>query len=157
MMWFEDVQTGVKTDIGTYTFTAEKIIDFARKYDPQSFHLSVEAGEASVFGALIASGWHTVSVWMKLMVASRQMGDDRPGDPPRSGVSPGFEALRWVKPVRAGMTLRYSTQTLEKVDLKSRPHLGLVKSFNEARDEATGALMMSFIGKGFMPKRPKGE
>jgi acyl dehydratase len=155
MMWFEDVEVGAKTDLGTYTFTAEEIIAFAKKYDPQSFHLSEEGGEASVFGGLIASGWHTVSVWMKLMVASTKL-DARKGDPPRSRVSPGFEALRWVMPVRPGMTLSYTTQTIEKVGLKSRPELGLVKGLNEARDE-TGALVMSFIGKGFMPRKPKGE
>ena len=156
MTWFEDVEAGARADLGTYTFTADKIIAFAKKYDPQSFHLSEEGGRASVFGGLIASGWHTVSVWMKLMVASRAFGA-RAGDPPRSGVSPGFEALRWIKPVRAGMTLRYSTQTIEKVELKSRSEYGLVKSLNEARDAETGVLMMSFIGKGFVPKKPKGE
>lgn len=156
MNYFEDIMIGAKTDLGTYTFTTEEIIDFGSKYDPQSFHLSVETGEKSVFDGLIASGWHTVSVWMKLMVASA-LKQTQKGDPPRSGVSPGFEDLRWIKPVYAGMTLRYSTQTIEKVELKSRPELGLVKSLNEARDEKTGALVMRFTGKGFMPRKPKGQ
>lgn len=155
MTWFEDVVIGTKTDLGTWTFKAEDIIAFARKYDPQEFHLSVKGGEDSVFGGLIASGWHTVSVWMKLVVAKRAELEDASGL--RAGVSPGFENLRWIKPVYAGMTLRYSMQTLEKVELKSRPEFGLVKSLNEARDARDGALVMQFTGKGFMPRKPKGE
>ncbi len=151
-MWFEDVVVGTRTDLGTYTFTAGEIIRFAAKYDPQAFHLSVKGGEDSVFGGLIASGWHTVSVWMKLVVARRAEFEDSGGM--RAGVSPGFENLRWVRPVYAGMTLRYSMQTIAKVELKSRPEFGLVKSLNEARDAKDGALVMQFTGKGFMPRKP---
>jgi len=152
-MWFEDVEIGAKTNLGTYTFTAQDIIAFAEKYDPQVFHLSVKGGEESIFGGLIASGWHTVSVWMKLVIAKRA--EDESATGLRAGVSPGFENLRWIKPVYAGMTLRYSMQTLEKVELKSRPEFGLVKSLNEARDVRDGALVMQFTGKGFMPRKPR--
>ena len=80
----------------------------------------------------------------------------RAGALERGGVSPGFEDMRWQRPVRPGMTLSYSTEVIEKVELNSRPELGLVKSCNEGRDE-NGELCFSFIGKGFVPKRPKGE
>lgn len=154
-MWFEDIEIGGKRALGSYTFTEAEMIAFAKKYDPQPIHIDPEAAKKSMFRGLIASGWHTASVWMKLAVASRmtETGDKKLN---RSGVSPGFEDLKWLKPVRPGTTLFYSSEVIEKVDLKSRPTLGLVKSLNEARD-ANGELFMSFIGKGFVARRPKGE
>src|SRR5580698_9366357 len=133
-MWFEDVAIGTKRDLGTYTFTEEEIIAFARKYDPQPFHIDPEAAKHSLFGGLIASGWHTAAVWMKLAIESRKNDAASARPLARSGVSPGFENMRWLKPVRPGMTLRYSLTPIEKVDLKSRPELGLIKNRAEARD-----------------------
>jgi acyl dehydratase len=155
-MWFEDIALGEKRYLGSYTFTEDAMIAFARKYDPQPFHIDPEAAKHSMFGGLIASGWHTAAVWMKLMVASRPSDKSGGSQNSRYSVSPGFEKMRWLKPVRPGMTLRYSTEIVEKIDLKSRPELGLVKSRNEARDEA-GELVLSFIGMGFIARRPKGE
>ncbi|HEY1710391.1 MAG TPA: MaoC family dehydratase [Rhizomicrobium sp.] len=146
--YFEDVEIGAKRIAGSYTFTEAEIIAFAKKYDPQPFHIDPEAAKNGPFGGLVASGWHTVSVWMKVTVANRGAGNTL-----RAGVSPGFEDLRWVKPVRPGTTLIYSSEVIEKVELKSRPQWGLVKSRNEARDES-GALYMSFTGKGFIARRP---
>jgi acyl dehydratase len=154
-MWFEDIEIGAKRALGSYTFSEAEMIAFAKKYDPQLIHIDPEAARKSIFGGLIASGWLTASVWMKLAVASRmtETGDKKLN---RSGVSPGFEDLKWLKPVRPGTTLFYSSEVIEKLDLKSRPTLGLVKSLNEARD-ANGELFMSFIGKGFVIKKPAGE
>jgi acyl dehydratase len=153
-MWFEDVVLGEKRDLGTYTFTEEAIIAFAKKYDPQPFHIDPEAAKHSLFGGIIASGWHTAAVWMKLAMASRKSDAESGRMTARSGVSPGFENMRWLKPVRPGMTLRYSLTPIEKVDLKSRPELGLIKNLAEARDE-TGELVFSFTGKGLMARKPK--
>jgi acyl dehydratase len=154
-MWFEDIEIGAKRALDSYTFTEAEMIAFATKYDPQPIHIDPEAAKKSIFKGLIASGWLTASVWMKLAVASRmtETGDKKLN---RSGVSPGFEDLKWLKPVRPGTTLFYSSEVIEKLDLKSRPTLGLVKSLNEARD-ANGELFMSFIGKGFVIKKPAGE
>jgi acyl dehydratase len=148
--YWEDVELGGKREIGRYTFTEDEIIAFAKKYDPQPFHIDKEAAKHSMFGGLIASGWHTAAVWMKLMIASRS---ERP-QTFRAGVSPGFEDMQWLKPVRPGMTLTYSTETTEKVELRSRPEFGIVKSRNEARDE-NGELVFRFTGKGFVQRRPK--
>lgn len=148
--WFEDIEIGARRELGAHTFTQDEIITFAKKYDPQVFHIDPEAAKHSMFGGLIASGWHTAGMWMRLVI------DAEAGALNRGGVSPGFEDMRWQKPVRPGMTISYSTEVIEKVELKSRPELGLVKSRNEGRDEA-GELCFSFIGKGFVPKRPKGE
>lgn len=152
-MWFEDIEIGARREIGSYTFTEAEIIAFAQKYDPQSFHLDPVAAKTSMFGGLVASGWHTAAIWMKLMIESRK-DETTENSTNRSGVSPGFEDMRWMKPVRPGMTITYSSEVTEKVDLKSRPELGLVKSLNEARDE-TGDVVMRFTGKGFVPKRSK--
>jgi len=150
--YFEDVAIGVRRVAGSYTFTAEEIIRFAKRYDPQPFHTDVDAAKRGPFGGLIASGWHTVAVWMKVTVTNHAL-EGNPGGTVRAGVSPGFEDLKWLKPVRPGTTLIYSSEVIEKVDLKSRPEWGLIKSRNEARDES-GELYMSFIGKGFVARRP---
>jgi len=153
-MWFEDIAIGSKRTLGSHTFSQDEIMDFGRKYDPQIFHVDPEAAAASPVGGIIASGWHTVAVWMKLAIESRRADASAGAALERTGVSPGFENLRWLKPVRPGMTLIYSSEVVEKVDLKSRPGLGLVKSRNEARD-AQGTLYMSFTGKGFVARKPK--
>jgi acyl dehydratase len=156
-LYWEDIEPGERREIGRYTFTQDEIVRFAQKYDPQAFHIDPEAARHSMFGGIVASGWHTAAIWMKLMIASRKT--DLDGGKPRlnrSGVSPGFEDMKWLKPVRPGMTLTYYTQTLGKTELRSRPELGLVKSYNEARDES-GEVVFSFVGKGFVQRRPKGE
>jgi acyl dehydratase len=152
--YWEDIEIGARRELGTYTFSESEIIAFARKYDPQIFHLDPEAAKQTVFGGLIASGWHTIAVWMKLAIAGRAQEKQEDRGVLRAGVSPGFQDLRWLKPVRPGMTLTYSSEVSGKVESRSRPEWGLVMSRNEARDE-TGALVMSFIGKGFVQRRPK--
>jgi acyl dehydratase len=154
-LYWEDIELGTKRELGSYTFTEEEIIRFAKKYDPQPFHIDKDAAKHSIFGGLIASGWHTAAIWMKLSIEGRKR-DSEGGKLRvlRSGVSPGFEDMKWLKPVRPGMTLTYTSETFEKVELRSRPELGLIKTRNEARD-ANGELVFSFIGKGFMQRRPK--
>jgi acyl dehydratase len=152
MMYWEDVAPGMRRELGHYTFTQEDIVRFAKKYDPQPFHIDPEAAKASMFGGIIASGWHTAAVWMKLAIADRANAD---GKSPllRAGVSPGYEDMRWLKPVRPGMRLAFSSEIVGKVELKSRPELGIVLSRNEARDDA-GELVFQFTGKGLVQRRP---
>jgi acyl dehydratase len=153
-MWYEDILLGETRELGSYTFTEDEIVAFAKRYDPQPFHIDPEAAKHSLFGGIIASGWHTAAIWMKLAIAMRARDAAAGVNLARSGVSPGFENMRWHKPVRAGMTLFYSTTPVEKVDLKSRPEWGLIKTRNEARDEA-GDLVFSFVGKGLVARKPK--
>jgi len=150
---WEDIEIGSRFELGSYTFTEEEIIRFGRKYDPQPFHINPQAASRSFYGGLIASGWHTVAIFMKLAVASHA---SRGASEARSGVSPGFEDLRWLRPVRPGMTLIYSSEVIEKRALASRPEWGLVLTRVEARD-ADGTLVMSFIGKGFVGRKREGE
>lgn len=145
--FFEDVEPGEVIEIGCYCFTREEIVRFARKYDPQPFHLSVRAGKASPFGGLCASGWHTAAIWMKLMVADlaqqrqRMEAEGRPVAP--SGPSPGFRQLKWLHPVFAGDTLCYRITITGKADWQQRPEWGLVRSANEAFNQH-GTLVFCF-------------
>ena len=135
-MYLEDYEVGAKAEIGSYLFTAEEIVRFAQKFDPQPFHLSEEAGLAGPFKGLAASGWHTCAVWMKLMVAfqirmaKQRMAEGLPVG--RSGPSPGFTDLRWRAPVMAGDTLTYFAQVQETRPSKSRPGWGLLTGLNSA-------------------------
>lgn len=125
MLWFEDIEIGTRRELGSFTFTAEEIKRFARQYDPQPFHTDEEAAKRSHFGGLVASGWHTASIFMRLQsqeIARRGV------EPAKTGPSPGFRNLRWLKPVYAGDTLSYGSEVIAKRELASRPEWGIVFS-----------------------------
>lgn len=98
--------------IGTYEFTADRIVDFAREFDPHFFHVDAEKAKDSLFGGLCASGWHVCAAAMKCNVANMAVEDARirteGGTPPKLGPSPGIRNLKWLKPVFAGDTINYS-------------------------------------------------
>lgn len=114
MPYFDDLKVGERSELGSFTFTAELIKAFARQFDPQPFHLDEEAGRKSLFGGLCASGWHVGSVGMKLIVArNRRVVEEAAAKgviEPAPGPSPGFRELKWLKPVLAGDTLSYSSE-----------------------------------------------
>ncbi|WP_319775422.1 MaoC family dehydratase [Breoghania sp.] len=132
MRHFEDIELGVETQIGAHTFTAEEIKAFAAKYDPQSFHTDEEAAARSQFGALCASGWHTAAIWMKLVLEkrNREFAEDPDRDGSHMGPSPGFENMKWTRPVYVGDTISYSTKPVSKELLPKRPGWGIVTSEN---------------------------
>jgi acyl dehydratase len=155
MPWFEDVRVGATIELGAHTFTSEEIVRFARAFDPQPFHLDPEAAAASHFGGLVASGWHTAAVWMKLRVAqlaarAAERGINEPLE--AFGPSPGFQDLRWLRPVRAGDTIRYTTRAADKRALATRPQWGLVTSRNEGFNQR-GELAFAFTGHVFVRLR----
>lgn len=119
--FWEDLSPGLTMEFGPVAVTAEAIIDFARQFDPQPFHLSEEAGRASLFGGLSASGWHTAAMTMKLMCDGFILDSASLG-------SPGLESLKWSKPVLAGDELRARMLVLETRPMNSKPHVGLVRS-----------------------------
>jgi acyl dehydratase len=119
--YWEDLQVGTTRDLGSVRPTADEIRAFAAQFDPQPFHLDEEAGRASVFGGLCASGWHTCAMAMRLTV------DNFLRDSSSMG-SPGLEKLNWLQPVYPGDTLRLSHTILESRPLRSKPGLGLVRS-----------------------------
>ena len=136
---------GTTVELGTYTFAPETIVAFARKYDPQPFHLSEETAKGSVFGRLCASGWHTAAAWMKCNLAAR-MGADQwtgPGPEPEFGPSPGFRNLKWLKPVYAGETVSYTRTALDHRPLASRPGWRVLTMRGEGFD-STGDKVIEF-------------
>jgi acyl dehydratase len=116
---------GTRETIGTVNFTAEDIIHFAEKFDPQPFHLDMEAAKKSLFGGLCASGWHTCAGWMKCFVPywlgemKRLAAEGIPA--PKLGPSPGFRDMRWLRPVFAGDVITYFVTFIAAKDLESRP------------------------------------
>jgi acyl dehydratase len=154
--YFEDQVIGQVHELGSHTFGRDEIIDFAKKFDPQRFHLSEEGGRDSLFGALCASGWHTSAVWLRHMLDHRSRIADRMvfrGETPAKwGPSPGFENIRWLKPVFVGDTIRFTSQLTEKVDSRSRPTVGLVKSRNQGFNQH-GDLVFEVTGIMFVERR----
>jgi acyl dehydratase len=154
--FFEDVPVGENVLLGSYRFTPGEIIRFAKKYDPQPFHIDPEAAKRSFFGGLIASGSHTGAAWMKRLVERRTRQREaalaRGEKPVMFGPSPGFRDLRWVKPVHAGDTLTFRTSVVDKRPSASRPEWGLVLSHNTGHNQH-GELVYEFMGSGFVERR----
>jgi acyl dehydratase len=146
MIWWEDFKVGERSAMGQHTFGRDEIIAFARQFDPQPFHVDPEAAKASAFGGLIASGWHTCAVGMRLMV------EQYIGRTVSLG-SPGIEDIRWLKPVRAGDTLAYSRTVLESRASATRAGVGLVKHRWEAVNQA-GETVLTMEGWGMYGRRP---
>ncbi len=118
-MKFADLTPGRIIELGPVTLTADEIVDFARAYDPQWFHTDSERAAASRWGGLIASGWQTCGVAMRLVVENVLAGSESFG-------SPGLEYLKWPNPVRPGDPLRLRIDVLDARRSQSRPELGLV-------------------------------
>jgi acyl dehydratase len=138
MRYFEDVRVGEKASLGTHTVTEEEILAFARRYDPQPFHIDAEAAKRSIFGGLIASGWHTCAIMMKMTVEA-----DRKSRAVTTG-SPGVDSCRWLKPVRPGDTLAGRTEVLETWPSRSKP-IGFVRSRVEMLNQR-GEIVLSLVG-----------
>jgi len=159
MWFFEDITIGRRREVGAFTFTADEIKRFARKYDPQRFHLSEEEGRKSLFGGLAASGWHVASVCMKLMITSAQRlareAVARGETVPVWGPSPGFRDLRWIKPVMAGDTIAFASEVESLRASDSRPEWGIVQLRNTGTNQH-GEVVFSFLGTGFVRRRNPG-
>jgi acyl dehydratase len=154
--YFEDLELGRVTELGSHTFTAAEIKAFAAKYDPQPFHMDEEAAKASLFGALCASGWHTVAIYTGFNIRTRQK---READATASGEtiarwgpSPGFKGLKWLKPVFAGDTITFRQTIADKVDMKSRPERGLLVTRGEGFNQK-GELVFQLTGQILVPRR----
>jgi acyl dehydratase len=129
---WEDFAVGQVRDLGTISPTREEIIAFASQFDPQPFHLDDEAAKVSVFGGLCASGWHTCSMAMRLMVTGFLQQTSSLG-------SPGLESIKWPKPVFPGDVLRLQTTVLETKPMGRRPDVGMTRNlwemFNQHGDK----------------------
>jgi acyl dehydratase len=131
-LYWEDFTPGLVIRLGSVSVTREAVLAFATQFDPQPFHLDDAAAEASLFKRLAASGWHTCSMTMRLMV------DGYLNDSASLG-SPGIDNLRWLKPVYPGDTLGAEMTVLEARVMNSKPHVGLVlsrwRAFNQDAED----------------------
>ena len=143
--YWEDFKLGERVELGSKQVTAEEIIEFASKYDPQPFHVYPAAAKASIFGGLIASGWHTCSMVMRMMCDSYVLQAASLG-------SPGVDHVKWVMPVRPGDRISAFRTTLETRVSNSRPEVGIVKSLWEVFNQ-DGALVMTMEGYGMFGRR----
>jgi acyl dehydratase len=145
MIWWEDFRVGDTMEMGRHTFREEEILAFGREFDPQPFHADPAKAGETVFGGVIASGWHTCAVGMRLMV------DSYLGRTVSLG-SPGIDSIRWLKPVRPGDTLVYSRTVIESRASASRKGVGLVKHRWEAVNQA-GERVFTMEGWGLFGRK----
>lgn len=120
MRYFEDLQVGDKFNTAEYEMTAEEIMAFGKKFDPQTFHTDPVAATGTLFGRLVASGWHTAAVSMRLMVLGEMALDG-------GVIGQGMENLRWPRPVLPGDRLHVVTEIMELRPAPARPERGLIK------------------------------
>ena len=146
--FYEDFKVGETVEIGRHTVTQEEILDFANKYDPQSFHTDPEAAKQSIYGGLIASGWHTCGIVMRVMV-------DAYVSKAASMGSPGMEEIRWLKPVRPDDTL-IIMRTIEEARPTSKPGRGLVLTRWDVYNQRDEHVMM-MRGYGLFGRRETAE
>jgi acyl dehydratase len=147
MIYFEDLEVGIKRHFGHYDVTREEVIEFARKYDPQPFHLSDEAAAKTHFGRLAASGWHTTAMTMaviaRFVVAHEQAGLG----------SPGVDELRWLKPVFPGDRISVSGTVLDKTPSRSKSDIGSFRTQTVVTNQ-DGVEVMRFTSIVLIRRRP---
>ena len=147
--YFEDFVPGRRFDLGSYAVTETEILEFAQRYDPQPFHTDPEAAHNSIYGGLIASGWHTCAM------AMRRMCDGYLLDSAGLG-SPGIDELRWLAPVRPGDRLSFAMEVLEATPSASKPDRGVVRSRWEGANQ-DGTMVLTMTGIVMFRRRASAE
>jgi acyl dehydratase len=142
---FDDFAPGQVYPLGRRTLARDEVVAFARDWDPQPFHLDEQAAARSIYGGLIASGWHTVCVFMRLFADGLLHGSAAMG-------SPGVDEVRWLRPVRPGDTLEARLEVLEVRPSRSKPDRGIVRlrsvMINQRQEE-----VLSFIANVMFARR----
>ncbi|SDD14667.1 Acyl dehydratase [Massilia sp. PDC64] len=147
--YFEDFEPGQDIDLGTRTVTEDEIVAFAREFDPQPFHIDRAAAADSIFGGVIASGWHTCSMMMRMVVDGLMNRSASMG-------SPGLDGVRWLAPVRAGDTLNVRYRTVRVKASTSKPDRGVVWSKWVSINQH-GDTVCTVEGMGMFGRRPGAE
>lgn len=142
LRYFEDLEIGQTFESGSHTVTKEEIIEFAEQYDPQPFHVDENAAQKSAFEGLIASGWHTAAICMRMFV-------DRFLDNVASAGGRGVDELRWHTPVRPGDVLSFHVEIIEKRSSEDVPGLGHVHArlsgFNQDDEQVISWVLLGMI------------
>src|SRR5438309_8589823 len=126
-LYFDDLTPGVKFQSETFAVPAREIIEFAEKFDPQKFHLNAKSAERSIFKGLVASGWHTAAITMRLFVKTLNFAE--------GAIGLGVDELRWPNAVRPGDVLQVETEILEARDSRSRPGYGIIRLRNVTKTQ----------------------
>ena len=147
--YFDDFTVGQTFEFGSKTVTKDEIIEFARAYDPQYFHIDEEAARDSIYGGLIASGWHTAAILMRMIV------DGVLHDVVSLG-SPGIEEMRWVTPFRPGDSLTARATIAETKPSRSKPDRGIVITLYEGFNQ-DGDLVITVRAIGMFARRPEDQ
>jgi acyl dehydratase len=142
---FEDYTPGIVFDCGSVTVDADEVVAFARRYDPQPMHVDPVAAAAGPFGGLIASGWHTIGLTMRLLVEHYL--------PPAGLAAPGVDEVRWLRPVRPGDVLSVRVTVQEAARSRSKPDRGIVRSVVEVSNQA-GETVLTLKPINLVPARP---
>jgi acyl dehydratase len=149
MLYLEDFEPGSVHAAGSVQLSEAEILEFAGRYDPQPFHVDPEAAAASIYGGLIASGWQTVAVTMRLLV-------DNVFNEAASMGSPGVDEIRWPRPVRPGDTLSPRVTVLDTRVSRSRPDRGILR-FQVDVENQDGETVMRMTGAAFVGCRPRSQ
>ncbi len=144
--YFEDFPVGRRIACGGYTLTEADILQFGLVYDPQPFHLDVEAAGRSVYGGLIGSGFQTLALSFRLFIQTGAIAACSLG-------GSGIDELRWLIPVRPGDTLRVEVEVIEQRPSRTRPDRGGVRMLYRTTNQR-GQLVQSFIGNHILARRP---
>lgn len=148
--YFEDYVVGqVHKPSGRVRVRKDDMIAFAKEYDPQYFHLDEKAARKSIFRRLVASGWHTAALTMRLITASEYRAAE-------GTIGLGFDGLRWPNPVCPGDELRIESEVLDVRPSKSRPDRGLIKMRTRTLNQ-DGQVVQELIANAMVPRRPAGE
>ena len=146
-LYFEDFPVGDVRESAPRLVTREEMLAFASEYDPQPFHLDEGAAKGTIYGGLIASGWLTVAIMMRLLW------DTLLKDAVSLG-SPGADEVRWLKPVRPGDTLRARFTVVEAIPSRGKPDRGVLRTFTEILNQH-GEIVMTLRGLGMFGRRPR--
>ena len=149
MRYWEDIAVGDSASYGQYEVTRDEVVEFARKYDPQPFHLSDEAAAKTHFKRLAASGWHTCAMTMAMHVEHWQ----NEAEPSAGLGAAGIDELRWLRPVYPGDVLRCETEVIETRASNSRPEMGSARTRTTVFNQDDAAVM-SFVAIGLWRRRP---
>ncbi len=148
MRYFEDVNVGDKFNTGEQEMTPAEIMAFGRQYDPQAFHTDPVAAEKTLFGRLVASGWHTAAVTMRLMVRSDMQLDG-------GVIGQSVDVIRWPRPVLPGDWLRVTMEVVDKRDALHRPDRGVIKLRSRTLNQ-NGKIVQDMTASLLIARRPAG-
>ncbi|PYK64037.1 MAG: dehydratase [Verrucomicrobia bacterium] len=142
--YFDDLKVGDRFKSDLFEVTEKQIIDFARDFDPQIFHLEPARGEQALFKGLIASGWHTAAITMRLFVQTLSFAE--------GAIGLGVDELRWLNPVRPGDTLTVETEIIDLRLSRSKPNYGIIRLRNVTTNQR-GEIVQTMTANAMVPRR----